>query len=459
MSDVTEDHHPSLGSGHARPIPAWVRLRDLQAAGQPADRLAVGSPTLKLLVVAIALTSCGNFNPMIFAAPDAIVETGQKVIGAGLWLTVIAATFLPGMQRRPSMTQGLMLPLLLVVWAVSSLLWSHQPASTAEKVLVIAFTSFGTWRLSACLQCEEMFQLLFVSLLGLVLASIMAALLVPSIGVLSTWQHAGQWAGVFVSKQTLGQVSALLVFLSMLRLCHAITPVSVLGLVAGIVAVIGAGSRGGAAMAFAAVVCIMAARRSARLAALVSYLPFAALALASFGIAFIAAADLPYIPVFGTEINLTDRTVIWHYGLTGWLERPLLGYGIQGFWSDPALYEAFRQAHGWVLDNFHSGYVSLMVEQGLLGYVLFAGFVLLLCRRLRESILAAPSLPLHSRFSTEAIFGYVILSCTINLTETFFFRATDFMQIMMIFSTIFLFAARPAGDRAGPWPQRESLPS
>jgi exopolysaccharide production protein ExoQ len=441
LSDAVKDPRHAAWA-EPRRQPDWLRLLARRSALRLAEAdHASGSPTLMALVIAIALVSCGNINPAIFGPPEAVVELGQKLAGAVFWLLAIGVTFLPGVRRRPPPTAGLLLPAVLVVWAVSSVAWSNQPASSIEKAAVLAFTTFGAWRLASSLRCDTLFRLLFWSLLLLVLGSVAAAVFVPSIGVLRTWQHAGQWSGLFVSKQTLGTVSASLVFLSLLRLCYAVTPAAILGLVAGIAAVIGAGSRGGAVMAVAAVVCVLVARRSARLAGAISYLPAVTLGLASAGIAILVGMDLPYFPFFGTEIDLTDRTVIWHYALSGWTERPLLGFGIQGFWTDPLRYELFEQTHGWVLDNFHSGYVALLVEQGLLGYLLFAGFVLVLCRRLRLAILGAARLDPGARFGIEATFGYVILSFTINLTETFFFRATDFAQVTVALATITLFTA------------------
>jgi hypothetical protein len=39
--------------------------------------------------------------------------------------------------------------------------------------------------------------------------------------------------------------------------------------------------------------------------------------------------------------------------------------------------------------------------------------------------------PPQERFEAEAMFGFVVLCFTINLTETFFLRSTDFLQITL----------------------------
>jgi hypothetical protein len=53
----------------------------------------------------------------------------------------------------------------------------------------------------------------------------------------------------------------------------------------------------------------------------------------------------------------------------------------------------------------------------------------------------AATLDTAARFGTEAAFGFTILLFTINLTETSFFRSTDFAQATMTFVTIFLFSS------------------
>lgn len=63
-----------------------------------------------------------------------------------------------------------------------------------------------------------------------------------------------------------------------------------------------------------------------------------------------------------TTINLTERTFIWQYAISHFNDAPLLGFGINGFWTRPAIYDYFNQNHGWVLDNYHSGYIAVAIE-------------------------------------------------------------------------------------------------
>jgi O-antigen ligase len=388
----------------------------------------------------------------------------QKVVVLGLWSALIALSFLPGVRRREAATTGLMLPVVLLAWVALSVAWSNNPASSAEKVVVLLFTTFGTWRLATIMRADELFSVLTYTLSALVLGSMLLVFLVPSIGILNTWQHAGQWSGMFISKQTLGTVSALLVCLSMLRLIGGFSLPALGAFSLAAACVIGSGSRGGAILAGSAVACVLVARRSPGLAAAVSILPLALLLLACSVIAFLVWSGLPYLPLFGQEVNLTERTLIWQYALGAWTGRSLVGFGINGLWTDPDVLDLFLRRYGWVLDNYHSGYVAALVEYGLFGFAIFAAYVVALCCRLGERIRWAPRMPPRERQGTEAMFGFVVLCFTINLTETFFFRGTDFTQVTLTFVTIQLFAiqgvttaaitAAPPRQPPAGWPAR-----
>jgi O-antigen ligase len=412
-----------------------------RAASPAAARRA--SAAGKLLVFLISFLSFGNFNPAIIGTSDSLAETIQKLLVVSLWLLLIAATFLPGVQRRRPLSTGLLLPVLMLGFVVLSVSWSNHPASSAEKLVVLLMTTFGAWRLASTLQADDLFNVLTYSLAALILASLLLVFLVPSIGVLRTWQHAGQWSGIFISKQTLGTVAALLVFLSLLRLIHGASLLALAAFILGLLCVLGSGSRGGAVLAGAAIACVLVARRSPGLAAALTMLPIALLALACGIILFQVVSGLPYLPLFGERIDLTQRTLIWRYALEAWRDRQLFGFGINGLWADPDYYNMFLRTYGWVLDNYHSGYVSVFVEYGLAGMTLFAALVVVMCRRLGRMIASAPLMAPREKFGAEAMFGFVILCFTINLTETFFFRGTDFLQVTLTFVTILLFAAAP----------------
>jgi O-antigen ligase len=94
-------------------------------------------------------------------------------------------------------------------------------------------------------------------------------------------------------------------------------------------------------------------------------------------------AALPMIPEtslnrlasIGQEASsgtLTGRTTIWKYGLLAWQEQPLFGHGLGAFRK---VVNPFS-----ISESAHNTFISLLVETGLIGFMLFTGFLAMLLR-------------------------------------------------------------------------------
>jgi O-antigen ligase len=68
--------------------------------------------------------------------------------------------------------------------------------------------------------------------------------------------------------------------------------------------------------------------------------------------------------------SLTGRTALWTELLTYVGARPLVGYGLGGFWS-PAHTAYIALALGWVVSHSHNGYLEVLLDLGLVGLTLF----------------------------------------------------------------------------------------
>jgi exopolysaccharide production protein ExoQ len=144
-------------------------------------------------------------------------------------------------------------------------------------------------------------------------------------------------------------------------------------------------------------------------------------------IAYLYATGEDAFDISGTRIDFTERTFIWQYALAHFDERPILGFGINGFWTNGDFYQAFERSHGWVLDDFHSGYVAILTETGLVGYAAFAVCTLLFGVRLAASIEEGTM----ARSRVVALIGFMTLIYMIDLTETIFLRSTSFMSTLI----------------------------
>ncbi len=301
------------------------------------------------------------------------------------------------------------------------------------KAAAFLVSSLAAWRMASVVTVKEMLACTFYTLLVLLALSLFPAVAVPEVGLLlNDWQHEGQWKGMFATKQGLGTVSAVFLVLAFLRLSHRRSAFNLAACALGLSCLLGSGSRGGGVMAAVAVASLIAVRRSPKFASLVTGILLLGLVLGVLEVTYFSVIGDSSIQVFGSDINLTERTFIWQYALGHWGDRPYLGFGLNGFWTNDDILSLYRNAHGWVLDNYHSGFLAITVETGLIGLSLFSAMSLSLAPRLRFLLLHARS----NRMSLEMTAGYAIMFFIINLTETYFLRSTNFMAVLFTFLTI-----------------------
>jgi O-antigen ligase len=74
----------------------------------------------------------------------------------------------------------------------------------------------------------------------------------------------------------------------------------------------------------------------------------------------------------GKDSTLTGRTLLWHFGLEAFNERPIIGHGYRGYWEGPTpAVLHLKAAIGQDLWHFHNNIVETLVAFGLLGLVVF----------------------------------------------------------------------------------------
>jgi exopolysaccharide production protein ExoQ len=281
-----------------------------------------------------------------------------------------------------------------------------------------------------------------VGLTVLCIASIAVVVALPDIGVTQEWSHEGNWQGVFVSKQSLGVLGGFAMFFSSyLWLTRGRSWLAVFAFLCAALCAFGSGSRGGGALALLACVCVVVAGRSRGIAKTLAFMPTLILVIATAMISYLYATGEDAFPVGDTRIDLTERTFIWQHALAHFDEHPILGFGINGFWTNRDIYIAFERGHGWVLDNFHSGFLAVLTETGLVGYVLFACCTVLFGVRLGTAVERGEM----ARSRIVALIGFMTLAYMINLTETIFLRSTSFMATLVV-----LFSLNSALPQPGP---------
>lgn len=89
------------------------------------------------------------------------------------------------------------------------------------------------------------------------------------------------------------------------------------------------------------------------------------------------------LKTFGKDATLTGRTYLWQQGYQIGMERPLLGHGYSAFWvqGEPRA-ERYWQEFGMASRtgfHFHDMYVQAFVDLGIIGVLIVALQILLVC--------------------------------------------------------------------------------
>lgn len=82
----------------------------------------------------------------------------------------------------------------------------------------------------------------------------------------------------------------------------------------------------------------------------------------------------------GREETLTGRTEIWANLIPSVINAPLLGYGIDGFFTE----ETQKSFHK--LPHAHNGYLSILLDYGFVGLLLVSVFLLSSCRKAYQTM-------------------------------------------------------------------------
>ncbi|MGA8170186.1 MAG: O-antigen ligase family protein [Methylocystis sp.] len=381
--------------------------------------------------------SSGNFHEKII--PDSENSNLQQYLVIAMWLAIAGVSYFRATVLRIAPTAGFYLSLAPYALAVVSTSWSENPAASMSKGAALVIVTFSAYRLVRTMAMDDIVECVIHGLFLLNALSIVLSLFVPDIGILTDWQHAGQWNGIFGSKQTLGICGALLLFFSSYRLIDPPRkPYHYLAAASAFACVVGSGSRGGGALAAVAVSCIYLTGVSARFAKILAFGPFALGLIASALIVYFLQTGNKYLYVFGTEVDFTERTFIWQHALSYFKSAPLLGYGLNGFWTLKGVEDTFRAQYGWFLDNYHDGYIGVLMETGVIGLSIFISGYLIYGFRILTRIREAGSL----NRDVGLTLVYTCLICFIDLTETFFLRSTNIVSTMLVMSIFICFARR-----------------
>jgi O-antigen ligase len=393
------------------PAQAWSPA-PAEAAPRPLTLVDVGA--VAAAVILLLIFSQGWITP-IFGEQG--LEQAGGVIRAAFFpaylcgLAILAVSFgdmIKVLARQPVLT-------FMMLVAVASYAWSINGPETMRRVVALGFTTLAGVALAARFRWGQLAEVMAIAFAILVVASLLFAIAVPRIGVMSEI-FPGAWRGVWPEKNALGGNMALffpafataaiyrpkrrwlwwgMAGLSVVLLLLSTSKTSLVAMMLGM-----------AAMAFIALV-----RRGPAAAVGMSY---AAVVVIFAGAAIVLLASNLLFAVLGKDATLTGRTLIWSAVMNQVEHRPWLGYGYGTVWTDEGAWGPLpwivKQA-GFRPQHSHDSWIEQWLWLGLVGlwgWILFWGQTMITAVvavfREKGAYLALPFVLVYSLISiTESV--------------------------------------------------------
>jgi len=259
----------------------------------------------------------------------------------------------------------------LVFLSLVSCSWSPIPALTLRRAIAVLGTTLFGLALAVRLSPEEQLRLLSRVCRTLAVLSLAWVILFPSYGVSKTPDH--QWQGVFSYKSALGFVMALSILVEW-QLPTYTTFSKILNRLALILSAILLFFSGSLTPSIALLGALLLveiykfAAQRLRISQTITVLGIL-LILSSLMAMFLANTER-ITNALGRSSDLTGRTEVWSWAAANILDRPVLGYGYSGFWSEVSATSAGIYPVGGVIMYSHNGYLEVLLSLGIVGFAL-----------------------------------------------------------------------------------------
>jgi len=261
----------------------------------------------------------------------------------------------------------------LMALALNSVLWSTVPDRTLRSsIALLGTTLFGIY-LATRYTLQDQLKIVASAMGIIAFLSVYFVVFDPFVGI-SGPPHEGTWRGAYSHKNGLGRgmVVCAIVFLLLGSTIRRYRWVAWSGALFGTALVLLTNSRT-ALLILTTLVAVLSLCRILRWHySFAAPLLIAGTAVSSYAALWLGTNFEPVLDSLGRDVTLTGRTELWGSVYELIQERPLLGYGYDGFWLgwDGPSAEVWLQT-GWDPPHAHNGYLDLWATLGIVGLVVF----------------------------------------------------------------------------------------
>lgn len=315
---------------------------------------------------------------------------GQIAVGAGsnfllpgisMALYAVAVSILllhwKSILARFAANPQFLLMVLFIALVLASTQWSAYPNYTLRRsVLIAGATAFALF-FSVRFDFIQQLKILAIALSATVLICLAFGIFLPTYGVMSLPPHVGAWRGTHMHKNDLGPqmafISIFLVSVSSARIFRGRAQLLLSGMILCAVFLTIASKSTTAVLALLTMGLIFVVCNFLRLnyRYMVTFVSFIML-MAGVATVYLQTNLGVFLGYFGKGTDLSGRTDIWPPIMTMISQKPLLGYGYEGFWRGEGSPATFVwQVAGWPSPHAHNGFLDILLAIGWVGGLLF----------------------------------------------------------------------------------------
>lgn len=317
--------------------------------------------------------------PFSYLYPEALAGIDKTIASATLQISVygsfvfilrswFVSLFKNTAKIRKNPFLSALIIYLLLTWA-----WSETPLLSFKLGLVISLTSLLSAHFAISLNWEKLADLLRLVILLATIVSLLLIALSPSAAFVGKG-----FTGIFPFPIRFGTCLSLCIGLNSIQILSGKTRWWTIPITAVLLVVLTFTNSGqGFVTCFVLVSLIIVLKLTHKLHP--KYVPTLITFYLMISVLLFSSLDFITIKILNTlgkDPTLTGRTEFWHQLFERISSRPLWGYGLGGFWQpwrsseNPA--NGIINANGFIPPNAHSGFIDLLLQLGLVGFLLFS---------------------------------------------------------------------------------------
>ncbi|WP_425956691.1 O-antigen ligase family protein [Xylanimonas sp. McL0601] len=320
-------------------------------------------------------------NAVLLVPQSSPGDTGTSQLFIASWLLLAGWTLLLLLTSVRHASRSLGATLAFPVYVLASAIWSIEPSMTIVFGLLLAANIVAAYLMAEELEIGEILTIVARVVVALTVVGLIAYYLgVPQVYHQDHHQRPNILGGIpfrgfFPHKITAGLYAAIgaIAVCARMRGVRRASALAVLGWAALL-----SGSATALVLFGAGLVAFGAVRAAGKRKVRTSALLIRLAGLVAVGGALAAANWSHLLMMLDRDPTLTGRTILWDWGMSTWLEKPLAGWGFDAYFRSPYA-EQIRQAvpvfRNYEIPHFHQAYLQTAVDLGLIGLAMVVGII------------------------------------------------------------------------------------